>query len=65
MVDSIRAFTGASCIGSTGPGGWTVLLLQNKEVKLKVIVGKGSFAETVWGCDLTKEYIDINAFYTT
>ena len=34
MVNSIRAFTGASCIGSTGPGGWTVLLLQNQEVKV-------------------------------
>ena len=34
IVNSIRAFTGASCIGSTGPGGWTVLLLQNQEVKV-------------------------------
>ena len=33
-VDSIRAFTGASCIGPTGPGGWTVLLLQNKQIKV-------------------------------
>tara|TARA_B100000029_G_scaffold506193_1_gene588458 strand:- start:17195 stop:18136 length:942 start_codon:yes stop_codon:yes gene_type:complete len=32
--DSIRAFTGASCIGTTGPGGWTVLLLQNQAVKV-------------------------------
>jgi len=39
--------------------------LQNNEVQLEVTVGKGSFAETVWGCDLTKEYIEINAFYTT
>ena len=39
--------------------------LQNNEVQLEVTVGKGSFSETVWGCDLTKEYIEINAFYTT
>ena len=39
--------------------------LQNNEIQLKVIVGKGGFAETVWGCDLTKEYIEINSFYTT
>tara|TARA_B100000945_G_scaffold320281_1_gene329831 strand:+ start:601 stop:1791 length:1191 start_codon:yes stop_codon:yes gene_type:complete len=39
--------------------------LQNNELKLKIIVGKGLFSETVWGCDLTKEYVDINAFYTT
>ncbi len=39
--------------------------LQNNEIQLEVIVGNGSYAETVWGCDLTKEYIEINAFYTT
>jgi len=39
--------------------------LQKNEVKLKVSVGKGGFAETVWGCDLTKDYIEINSFYTT
>ena len=40
-------------------------LLQNKEVFLEVVVGKGKFSETVWGCDLTKDYIEENAFYTT
>ncbi len=39
--------------------------LQNNEIKLRVIERKGGFAETVWGCDLTKEYIEINSFYTT
>ena len=40
-------------------------LLQNQEVFLKVVVGDGKFSETVWGCDLTKDYIEENAFYTT
>ena len=39
--------------------------LQKNELQLKITVGKGLFAETVWGCDLTKEYIEINSFYTT
>ena len=39
--------------------------LQKDELQLKITVGKGSFAETVWGCDLTKEYIEINSLYTT
>jgi len=30
----LRAFTGASCISAKGPGGWVVLLLQDKEVKV-------------------------------
>ena len=40
-------------------------LLQNQEVFLEVVVGDGKFSETVWGCDLTMDYIEENAFYTT
>ena len=40
-------------------------LLQDQEVFLEVVVGDGKFSETVWGCDLTKDYIEENAFYTT
>ncbi|MBL4823738.1 MAG: bifunctional glutamate N-acetyltransferase/amino-acid acetyltransferase ArgJ [SAR324 cluster bacterium] len=40
-------------------------LLQNPEVFIEVIVGDGKHSETVWGCDLTKGYIEENAFYTT
>ena len=40
-------------------------LLENQEIFLEVVVGDGKFSETVWGCDLTKDYIEENAFYTT
>jgi glutamate N-acetyltransferase/amino-acid N-acetyltransferase len=40
-------------------------LLKNQEVFIEVVVGTGTFSETVWGCDLTKGYIEENAFYTT
>ena len=40
-------------------------LLQNQEIFIEVVVGSGNFSETVWGCDLTKGYIEENAFYTT
>ena len=40
-------------------------LLKNHEVFIEVVVGNGKFSETVWGCDLTKDYIEENAFYTT
>ena len=40
-------------------------LLQNQEIFIEVVVGAGKFSETVWGCDLTKGYIEENAFYTT
>ncbi len=34
IVSELRAFTGASCISPKGPGGWAVLLLQDKKVKV-------------------------------
>ena len=40
-------------------------LLEHHEVFIEVVVGNGEYSETVWGCDLTKGYIDENAFYTT
>ena len=40
-------------------------LLKQNEIFIEVIVGNGGFTETVWGCDLTKGYIEENAFYTT
>ena len=36
-----------------------------EEVKLHVDLGLGTHEATAWGCDLTKEYVAINADYTT
>jgi glutamate N-acetyltransferase/amino-acid N-acetyltransferase len=35
------------------------------EVQLVVDLGLGSANATAWGCDLTEEYVKINAHYTT
>lgn len=35
------------------------------EVKIKINLGLGSESATAWGCDLTEEYVRINADYTT
>jgi len=40
-------------------------LLEHHEVFIEVVVGNGNYSETVWGCDLTKDYIEENAYYTT
>jgi len=37
--------------------------LQQDEVEIKVDVGVGDGHATIWGCDLTHGYIDINASY--
>jgi glutamate N-acetyltransferase/amino-acid N-acetyltransferase len=39
--------------------------LKAKEVRIRVSLHSGSGAATVWTCDLTEEYIRINADYTT
>ena len=35
------------------------------EVTISVKLGLGEAEATVWGCDLTEEYIKINALYRT
>ena len=40
-------------------------LLAADEVSINVSLGTGEAAATVWGCDLSAEYVHINADYTT
>lgn len=39
--------------------------LKKDEVHIEIELGKGEFYDTVWGCDLTEEYIKVNAHYST
>ncbi|MBE3559662.1 MAG: bifunctional glutamate N-acetyltransferase/amino-acid acetyltransferase ArgJ [Ktedonobacteraceae bacterium] len=39
--------------------------LRNKEVTIRVALGLGEAHATVWGCDLSYEYVRINGEYTT
>lgn len=39
--------------------------MNQAEVQLRVDLGLGSGTATAWGCDLTEEYIHINAHYST
>ncbi len=40
-------------------------LMRSDLVEIDVTLGTGSATATVWGCDLTAEYVRINADYTT
>ena len=40
-------------------------LLEQKEVIIEIVLGDGDYTEAVWGCDLTEEYVKVNAHYTT
>ncbi len=39
--------------------------LKSDEVAVRIRLGMGRHSETVWGCDLSAEYVRINAEYTT
>lgn len=39
--------------------------LQGPEVAIQVGLGLGNAKATVWGCDLSYEYVRINGEYTT
>lgn len=39
--------------------------LQEREVRIAIDLGIADGTATVWGCDLTEEYVRINALYTT
>ena len=37
--------------------------MKNEEIRINVDLGVGDGKATVWTCDLTKRYIEINADY--
>ncbi|MGE7998449.1 bifunctional ornithine acetyltransferase/N-acetylglutamate synthase [Lysinibacillus sp. NPDC093190] len=39
--------------------------LENSDIKIKVSLGLGNQEATVWGCDLSYDYVKINGSYTT
>jgi glutamate N-acetyltransferase/amino-acid N-acetyltransferase len=40
-------------------------IMESKEIFIKVDIGLGDFEAVAWGCDLTYDYVKINAMYTT
>ena len=42
-----------------------VNVLKQKEVSITVVLNIGAADATAWGCDLTEQYVKINAEYTT
>ena len=39
--------------------------LKQDEIVIRVSLGLGEVQATVWGCDLTPDYVRINGAYTT
>jgi len=38
-------------------------VMQQSEITVRVVLGRGATSETVWTCDLSHEYVSINADY--
>ena len=38
-------------------------VMQQSEILVRVILGRGQASHTVWTCDLSHEYVSINADY--
>lgn len=39
--------------------------LKGNEVRIRIILNEGRYNAISWGCDLTEEYVKINAYYRT
>jgi glutamate N-acetyltransferase/amino-acid N-acetyltransferase len=69
-VERISVWIGGQCAFERGaPTALDLAAISQamaaKEVKLAADLGQGSFEATAWGCDLTADYVKINAEYTT
>jgi glutamate N-acetyltransferase/amino-acid N-acetyltransferase len=40
-------------------------VMRNQEISIRVLLGRGSATSMVWTCDLSHEYVTINAEYRT
>ena len=40
-------------------------IMESREIVIEVDIGLGKHEATAWGCDLTYDYVKINAMYTT
>jgi glutamate N-acetyltransferase/amino-acid N-acetyltransferase len=38
-------------------------VMKQSEITVRVVLGRGDATETVWTCDLSHEYVTINADY--
>ena len=38
-------------------------VMQQSEITVRVVLGRGAASETIWTCDLSHEYVSINADY--
>jgi glutamate N-acetyltransferase/amino-acid N-acetyltransferase len=70
MPEKLELFIGGVCLVRGGcPVEFNkeavVRLLEGREVNIELNINMGIASATAWGCDLSEEYVTINADYTT
>jgi glutamate N-acetyltransferase/amino-acid N-acetyltransferase len=69
VLDRARAWMGETLVFSGTPVDFDAdavsRYLRNENVVLRVDLGAGRASAVAWGCDMTAEYVHINADYTT
>jgi glutamate N-acetyltransferase/amino-acid N-acetyltransferase len=68
--EKVRILFGEACVFAYGEPQDADLnalqkYLQGQEIRIAIDLGLGTAQAVVWGCDLTEEYVRINALYTT
>lgn len=69
--DKLKIWFGPHCVARNGERARdyseaaTAKYMKNKNIDLKIDVGVGKASATVWTCDLTHDYVTINADYRT
>jgi glutamate N-acetyltransferase / amino-acid N-acetyltransferase len=66
----LNLYIGNICVFKTGkPQNFNLekaaMALKKKEIPIEIQLNGGEASATAWGCDLTEEYVKINAEYTT
>jgi glutamate N-acetyltransferase/amino-acid N-acetyltransferase len=68
--DKVSILFGDTCVFAKGEPqdvdlGALKTYLQGTEIRIAITLGIGNGHATVWGCDLTEGYVQVNALYTT
>jgi glutamate N-acetyltransferase/amino-acid N-acetyltransferase len=70
-IDAVQIFLGDVCVVNNGERAASYTeaqgqqVMAEKEIMVRVFLGRGQQQVTVWTCDLTCEYVKINADYRT
>lgn len=64
-VAGVKVFDRGLLDASTELAALSKTLQQESEVLIEVLIGKPIYGARVWGCDLSEEYVRLNALYTT